>query len=105
MASTPNPISFRLPPEVFELLERSATEAGTTSNRVAQRLVIDALTQPNHGVDRADLERIHHEIKKLREDFATALMAQIVHFNRLLPKAQRVPPEEFEQWVRRALRP
>lgn len=100
MDPLPNPISFRLPPEVYELLEQSAAAAGTTINKYAQGLVIEALTQPNRAVETADLESIHREIKKLREDFATAMVGQFVIINKALPEARRTSQEKIEAWVR-----
>jgi hypothetical protein len=100
------PVSFRLDAVFQQRLEELAKRHDVSLHQEAQRIVIDALSEPDRRASDAvtaaelqvQIDELHTLLRILRSDLATSVSA-------LLAMAGKVTQEEAKSWVAQTFKP
>lgn len=91
-------ISFRLDAAAFQKLKARADEKGMTPGTLARELVIRNREDEGTTQRTDDLRRVLRQVRHLREDLATAMVAALVTIG-------KVDPAEAHGWAMENLVP
>lgn len=89
-------ISFRVSPTIARDLQTKARERGQTPGKYARELVLDSLSSKDRVEILHDLEDLRNQVRRLREDLATAVIA-------LLTREGPVTIDDAKSWVKNEL--
>lgn len=91
-------VTFRLPPDLMQVLERRAKQSkGLSAHQLARHVVIDYLKDTRSQQVTDELIELQNELNRLRDNLASAIKIMLL-------KAGKINDErEAERWVAKTL--
>jgi hypothetical protein len=93
-----DPIAFKLNDDETAKLQIKTDQYGAPSlHRFAKRIVLDYLKDGERERLRKEIADLHHEVIRLREDFAAVVRVLLLRSGKL------TTPQEVQEWIERNL--